>query len=216
MKKRIFAAILTLCLIYSSLAFAEENAAFDVILYDFDVFFNGEKLNFNSPLLLIDGQTYVPLRDFAEEIDMTVDWNDDDKKINLFDNSLNIKKKFCDIFEFELPETAKILDYSYCRDGKDDYLDAKIFFEKSDLEYMRDGLDKTTMLRTPEENENVDLGKVVLRNLARRYDWWDISSPYEIQYIYSGFRKDGWICEAEDSGGYYLYVSGATYFYFTY
>ncbi len=216
MKKKYLAAILAVFVVCSTFAGAQESSVFNITPYDFDIFHNGNKLNLDSSVLLIDGQTYVPLRNLAEEMNMTVDWNSTEKEIVLTDNWLDIRSIFGKIL-FELPETAEIENYRYVKDGKEDYLKAKIYFEKSDLDYMREGLDIWTRLLNDEEVKEESEDEASLISLMHdRYDWWDISSVNDADYVYFGFKDGvevmtitvwGLICKDEKFDGYYLYIS---------
>ncbi len=214
MKKKYLAAILAAFVICSTFAGAQESSVFNITPYDFDIFHNGNKLNLDSSVLLIDGQTYVPLRNLAEEMNMTVEWNGREKEIVLTDNWLDIRSIFGKIL-FELPETAEIENYRYVKDGKEDYLNAKIYFEKSDLDYMRKGLELWARLLTEEEVKEYSEDSFISL-LPDRYDWWDISSVDDADYVYFGFKDGvevmtvqvwGLICKDEKFGGYYLYIS---------
>lgn len=222
MKKRIFVLILTLCLIYSSLAFAERNTVFNITPYDFDIFRNGDKLKLNSSAVLVDGQTYVPLRDLAEEMDLTVDWDGNDKKIMLTDAGHNVDEMILSRFGFDLPQTAKVLNYSYEEQGKEDCFAAKIFFEKSDLEYIQDKsadwLDWTKYYFS--YDEFIEIKEVpideYMKSLQEKYDWWDISSSDGAKNAYFSFMEGyqvpkvpvlALICESRDPDGYYLYLA---------
>lgn len=214
MKKRVFVIILAMCLICSSLAFAQEGVLFDVIKYDFKLFWNGNELEFDSPVLLVNGQTYVPLRDMAEETGMDVNWNGDTREIRMTEADVWFEDVFFDALGFEIPLTAEVVNYAYGRYGRDISLHAKIFFKESDLEYIKEGLDNIAApLSSDEMNEFGDT--IVFSNLSKKFDWWDIFNAENAQYAYFGFMEGyesstinvwGLICGAPDLDGYYLYI----------
>ena len=56
------------------------------------------RLSFDSPIVLIDGKTYVPLRDLCESLGMNVEWNGDEQKVNLVNNNQEKNDKIISIF----------------------------------------------------------------------------------------------------------------------
>lgn len=214
MKKRIFAAVLIICIICSSFVFAEENLVFNVIPYNFKLFWNGNELDFNSPVLLVNGQTYVPLRDMAEATGMDVNWNGDTQEIRMTEADFWEGEVFVDAFGFSLPIDAEILNYAYGRYGREISFVAKIFFKESDLKTIKSDLNTITSPMTDDEKNGIV--NTVLTNISKKYDWWDITSAKDAKYAYHGFM-DGYevttinvwafICEAPNLDGYYLYIS---------
>lgn len=213
MKKRIFAAVLAICLICSTFVFAQEDAVFNVIPYDFEIFWNGGKLDTDDPVLLVNGKTYVPLRDWSEQIGMDVHWDGEARKIQMTESGFWFEDIFFDALGFDLPLEAEVVEYAYGRYGRDISLNAKIFFKESDLAYMKKQLGGIGRFLSEDEMENEE---IALINMSKKYDWWDISSPQDAQYAYFGFMEGlevitipvwGLICEAPDSNGYYLYIS---------
>lgn len=183
MKKKFVAIILFTTIVFSVLVVVGEDTLFNVMVYDFNIFCNGKKMKFNSPILLIDGQTYIPLRDFAEEMNHSVEWYGNTKEITLTDNSLDVEKVFKNLM-FELPATADILNYAYSKNERDEHLTAVIHFEGSDLKYIQDELEKCTRLLSKEQQEsNGDL----LKGL-KKYWWWDTSIS-EADYVYFAFKE---------------------------
>jgi hypothetical protein len=214
MKKKFLAIFLAICTVCSSIATAQEDSVFDIIKYDFNIFCNGNKMKFDSPVLLINGQTYVPLRDFAEAADMNVQWDDVTKEITLTYRNLDTESTFERLFEFYLPQSAEIINYAYAFDCPEERFVAKIFFEESDLEYVKKELNNIAWDIDLEGYED-ELTATVLNNLSKTYSWWDLSSTEDIQYAYFGLKAGvedttisilGFICKADDADGYYLYI----------
>ncbi len=213
MTKKIFAVVLSICLICSTFVFAENDSIFDVIPYDFEISWNGSKFDSDSPVLLINGQTYVPLRDWAEQIGMDVHWDGESRKIQMTESGFWFEDVFFDALGFDLPLEAEVVEYAYGRYGRDISLHTKIFFGESDLAYIKKQLDGIGSLLSEDE---MDDEEIELINMSKKYDWWDISSPKDAEYAYFGFMEGfevitipvwGLICKAPDSDGYYLYIS---------
>lgn len=213
MKKRIFATILAICLICSTFVFAQEDTVFHVIPYDFDIFWTGNHMEYDSPILLVNGQTYVPLRDWSESIGMDVHWDGKAREIIITESDIELEDVFYSTFGFDLPPTSEIVNYAYGRYGRDVSMHAKIFFEKSDLESMKKKLDGIGRLLT---EDDMDDEEIELINMSKMFDWWDITSPKDATYTYFAFMEGleivtypvwGLICEVQDSDGYYLYIS---------
>lgn len=214
MKKRIFAIILAMCLLCSSFVFAEENLIFDVIPYDFKLFWNGNELDFNSPVLLVNGQTYVPLRDIAEETGMDVNWNGDTQEIRMTEFDFCVDDVFVDAFGFSLPIDAEIVNYAYGRYGRDISFVAQIFFKESDLKSINNDLNTITSPMSDDERNGIV--NTVLTNISKNHVWWDLASAKDAKYAYHGFMNGyqvktlnvwAFICEAPSSDGYYLYIT---------
>lgn len=214
MKKKVLAIFVVICIVCSSFAIAQGDAIFDIIKYNFNIFYNGNELKFDSPVLLINGQTYVPLRDFAEEAKLNVEWNGETEEIMLTYRFLDTESMFARLFGFWLPGSAEIINYAYSFDGAEEYFVAKIFFDESDLEYMRKGIKSFSRVTERESLEDEYMTNF-LNRLSKKYSWWDISSTEDIQYAYNAFMEGvevttipvySFICKADDSGGYYLYI----------
>ena len=50
---------------------------------------NGETAELSSPLVVIDGKTYAPIRELAEKLDADVYWNNGEKTVSLFTENDN-------------------------------------------------------------------------------------------------------------------------------
>lgn len=215
MKKTFLALVVLIAMVCSTMVLAEDAPLFDAITYPFDIFFDGKKMNLNSPVVLINGQTYVPLREVAENMDLDVEWQGNRERILLTEKSFDKKAVFEEIFEFSLPETAEILNYEYVIDPatEEQYMTAKILFKESDLSHIRTGLNKTTTERSRQSLREV---RNPLSYYSNVYTWWDLSTLDNCKYVYNGFKSGvniktieiwAFICEAEDDNTYYLYLS---------
>ena len=64
--------------------FAQEIKQMEALPTPFKIFLNCEELSFNTPVVTINGSTYVPLREFGESyLGMEVEWNGSEKRIDL-------------------------------------------------------------------------------------------------------------------------------------
>lgn len=223
MRKKCLAAFLVICVICSTFVLAEESGLFDITTYDdYEIEYNGKEMSLNSPVLLINGQTYVPLRDFAKEAYIDVAWDGDAKKITLTDSVLTDywleppEDIFDELFDFLLPESAEVLNYHYI-DSMYPGFKAKVFFEESDLEYIKNNMDAFSIEHNSEEIAGGSCDHtfdVVYKNYSREYSWWDVSKS-DALYVYEGVMEkgfehshtDGAIVKAADKDGYYLYIS---------
>ena len=183
MKKILLSVFLVFAVLCTALNVIGGEPLFNITEYDFEVYRHGEKMNFDSPILLVDGRTYVPLRSFAEEMNHSVEWFEDEKTITLTDNSLDIYAIFEKLM-FKLPETADISDYAYAQEGRDESITVAVTFKESDLSYIQKELEEYTHLLTKEEQEN----KSDMLKGMKRYPWWNTSIG-EADYVYFGFEE---------------------------
>jgi hypothetical protein len=146
---------------------------------------------------------------------MNVEWDDVTKEITLTYRNLDTESTFERLFEFCLPQSAEIINYAYCFDCPEEYFVAKIFFEESDLEYVKKELNNFDDVIEPEELESDEYVASRLNKLPKNYSWWDLSSTEDIQYAYFGLKAGvedttisilSFICKADDADGYYLYI----------
>ena len=79
MKKIIF--LLVFCLVVSLLVVADSVG--DVKEAEFPVLLNGNPLNFEQNLVTINGSTYVPLRELADNLGINVVWNQEKQQVEM-------------------------------------------------------------------------------------------------------------------------------------
>ncbi len=72
--------LLTLIVGITVCAVGEEYIAQKVF---YDVFVNDTFIDFDLPIMSIDNRTYVPLREWCEEINCEVNWNEAEKKVEI-------------------------------------------------------------------------------------------------------------------------------------
>ena len=183
---------------------------------DAKILFNDEEVDFQLPVVTIDENTYVPLREAAEKLGMTVDWNvpewyENQKNIRIVRNipDIDAKEAFQNLFGFALPETAEVLNYEYYdytiyEEEKEKHFVAKISFQEQDLEYLKNQF-----------NGWREGSTLYYKVLSQEYGWWDFLSRDEVLYAYETTQKgtyvetiyvDAFITKPSD-GQYYLYIS---------
>ena len=69
--------------LFSGSALAQTANQIMANLAQFRVFFNSRELPISAPIVTIDGKTYVPLREFAENTGMSIEWDGAEKRIDL-------------------------------------------------------------------------------------------------------------------------------------
>jgi len=84
--------IITLCLLVLFLlagmgVFAQTVQQIAASVVSSKIFLNGKELSFKMPVVAIDDRIYVPLREFAEELGMSVEWDGVEKKVELSGNT---------------------------------------------------------------------------------------------------------------------------------
>ena len=129
-----------------------------------DIFFDDNKLQFNLPILNINNSIYVPLREVAEKFGITLNWNDDEHRIMLRNNSANVDiyAIFERLFGFRLSDKAEILHYDYTFTDGDDCFVGKISITQEDVDVIK----KLT--------SNMYEIKECQFNGLSRYYWWDL------------------------------------------
>lgn len=214
MKKIVLICLITCVVLCSLFAFVKADDLFDVMVSDFKLYWNGNEMKFDSPTLLVNGQTYIPLRNFAEMNDMNVEWNGEENEIRMterlfwFDGDI-----FFETIGWELPWNAEVINYAYTRSGRDVHLEAKIFITNDDIEYVKTKMRKKSVKGNEDFEESVE---DVAQHCAEKHEWWDVTSVKDANDVYYDFMDAyevkttvliGIICEANEVGGYYLYIS---------
>lgn len=178
---------------------------------DSKIIYDGNEIEFEAPVVTIDNHTYIPLREAAEKMDISVEWNGEEHKIILTENSNDVyaRELFNNLFEFALPYTAEVLNYDYYEEDDEQYFAAKISFNQSDLEYITSKLSENYSYI-----DNLDLKNELVSYYSKEYSWWELSeltdSDLNYRIMKSGVHvKTVEICfvitKALD-GEYYLYV----------
>ena len=111
---------LIIIVILGNVTLAEDQIIFKSFKSESDIIYNGNQIFFDKPLVEIEGNTYVPLREAANKLDISVDWDNSSKTIKLLgdtsesDTVLTIAQR---LYEVNLNGYVKLLDYSYFLDG---------------------------------------------------------------------------------------------------
>jgi hypothetical protein len=64
-------------------AFADEINSWVAEKATFDVYVGGEKFESNKPVAVIDGSTYLPLKDTGKALGVSVEWNAEDRRVEV-------------------------------------------------------------------------------------------------------------------------------------
>ena len=88
MKKSVFLFnIIVILLALFVNVYSEDIFFYKAYISDSKIIYNENEIEFESPVVTIDNQTYIPLREVAEKMDISVDWNGEDHRIVLTKNS---------------------------------------------------------------------------------------------------------------------------------
>lgn len=81
MKKKIVIVVPLILIALTLLVFAQQELMAKIV--NFDIYVNSEQKQFENPIVVIDGRTYIPLREVAETLGMDVEWNESDRSISI-------------------------------------------------------------------------------------------------------------------------------------
>ena len=189
MKKSVFLFnIIVILLALFVNVYSEDIFFYKAYISDSKIIYNENEIEFESPVVTIDNQTYIPLREAAEKMDISVEWNGEDHRIVLTKNSNDAAREiFNNLFEFALSPTAEILNYDYFTEDDEQYFIAKISFNQSDLEYFDNNLSISL--------NRIDMARSssMISYYNNIYTWWDLSELNRSVSVYrrmkSGVRK---------------------------
>lgn len=83
MKKAFLGFILGLFVCLSFQAFAEKIAVLKATEATFDIYVNENKFESDKPSVVIDGSTYLPLRETGDALGVSVEWNNTEKRVEI-------------------------------------------------------------------------------------------------------------------------------------
>lgn len=83
MKKYIAGFIIGVFATVGITAFADEVTSLIASRATFDVYVSGEKLQSDKPIAVIDGSTYLPLKDTGKALNVDVSWNEKDRRVEV-------------------------------------------------------------------------------------------------------------------------------------
>lgn len=83
MKKVILGFITGIITALTFTAFAASTELFTAQQATFDIYVKGGKFVSENPPVVIEGRTYLPLRDIGEALDVSVEWNGTERKVEI-------------------------------------------------------------------------------------------------------------------------------------
>ena len=132
----------------------------------------------------IDNRRYVSLKELADFYGL-VYTKDENGNIYIDETYLSAEAAFTELFDFELPSSAKVINSAYSVDeDKEKHFAAKISFATNDLEYMKQCLlQRYTQAEDREENL-----KDLTTYAKTEYDWWNVPESEQIE-VYTGVTR---------------------------
>lgn len=185
-KKVILVTSLLVITIMSTFVFA--NVKFEAYDSDIKIYYNDKEVKFKLPIVIINGNTYIPIKEAAEKLKIKTMWDEERKRVFLDENTYGFKidKMFKNLYEIELPEGTEILNYDYVIEDNKQCLITKILLNKKDVEDLKAYLEKEKW----EEINNWNSFSIY----AEKYEWWDLLSIEETINAYKmvipGIQKE--------------------------
>ena len=141
---------------------------------------------YELPIITIDGRTYIPLRETAENFEFDVIWSEEENEIMVIDP----KKMFEKLTGFVFPKTASILNYNYQKADAEKMLEpqfcAKISITALELSHILNNLQEFWIKENDDMNPN-DSNQFYVPNMQyenEQYSWWDLESAEDALYVY--------------------------------
>lgn len=161
--KKVFLGLLIGVLISATAIIYAETESFTALKATFKIFVNGQELNSDKPALIVNGNTYLPLRVMGEALGTNVSWN--------------ATKRQAEIGEMPNPETnlPAILTI--------DNITVKIAKVEQDSELLKIFVTYTNNTNT-EVSTAESLAKIVCNNTQYEYDM-----KLDIDNLKSGYDK---------------------------
>lgn len=186
MKKYLTIAVLALACSIPLFVNATKESGFLLERSESTIYYNGELQEYNLPVITIDGHTYVPLRETAENLGLDIDWSEESNKIEV----TSPEKIFEKLTGFVFPETASILNYDYRKADAEKMQDpqfcAKIRISASELAPILNNLQEFWIKENDDINPN-DFNQFYVPNMQyenEQYSWWDLESAKDALYVY--------------------------------
>ena len=105
--------IISICIlvifILTSIVLSQSTEQISATIVQFKVFLNGEEKVFENSVVAINDRTYIPLREVAETLGINVEWNDDEKRIDLENELVKGNETMINMMIF--PSSARALSY---------------------------------------------------------------------------------------------------------
>ena len=121
--------------------------------YAAEIFFNNQKIEFENPVLNIDGLTYIPLRETFEKKGYTVEWNEESE-------SIDIQEKKCPLYEEDLTEKEGYIK----KDLKYKLLESDLTLDEL-FDGMRDITNVTEYARVYDSEMAAEIGSAYLKSI---------------------------------------------------
>lgn len=83
MRKMVFGFIIGFVMAFTLQSFASNSNLFTAQRANFEILVNGEKFNGENPPLVVDGRTYLPLRDTGKALGVPVNWNEEKRRVEI-------------------------------------------------------------------------------------------------------------------------------------
>lgn len=83
MKKIVIGFVIGFVTAMSLSVFAANTDIFQVQKATFDVFVNGEKFESKNPTIVVEGRTYLPLKETGDALGVNVQWNNDLRRVDI-------------------------------------------------------------------------------------------------------------------------------------
>ena len=83
MKKVVIGFVIGFVTAMSLSVFAANTDIFQVQKATFDVFVNGEKFESKNPTIVVEGRTYLPLKETGDALGVNVQWNNDLRRVDI-------------------------------------------------------------------------------------------------------------------------------------
>lgn len=83
MKKVILGFVMGIVTSMAFTVFATNTDIFQVQKATFDVFVNGEKFESKNPTIVVEGRTYLPLKETGDALGVNVQWNNDLRRVDI-------------------------------------------------------------------------------------------------------------------------------------
>ena len=71
----------TSAILFTTVAFANDINIFTAMKATFDVVVNGETFESQNPTVVIEGRTYLPLKETGDALGVDVKWNEKERKV---------------------------------------------------------------------------------------------------------------------------------------
>lgn len=118
MAKKVLAVAIAVVLISTlTIALANSDSLFEAYKVLTKITLNGAELKYDCPVVMINDNVYVPLRETAEQLGMSVEWNEENNDIVIAEKSTEIIEKVKEELKREgwnnINVISGIVDYSY-------------------------------------------------------------------------------------------------------